>query len=49
MKYLSGVTNDRIEAALVAAGIGLFVNPKNGYHLRVGRYDWWARLPPLPP
>lgn len=42
MIYLSGVTNDREEPALVAAGIGLVVQPGNSYHLRIGRFPWWA-------
>jgi hypothetical protein len=36
--YLTGVTSDRDEPALVAAGIGLMVQPGNSYHLRVDRY-----------
>lgn len=42
MIYLSGVTNDRDEPALIAAGIGLMVQPGNSYNLRVDRYPSWA-------
>lgn len=40
--YLSGVTNDRDEPFMLAAGIGLMLNPGNGYHRRVDRYPFWA-------
>lgn len=36
MLYLSGVTNDRIQRRLVAAGCGILVQPGSGY---VGRVD----------
>lgn len=42
MIYLSGVTNDRDEPALIGAGIGLLVQPGNSYHLRVDRYPHFA-------
>lgn len=42
MLYLSGVTNDRDEPAMVAAGIGLMAQPGNGYYLRVLRYPAWG-------
>lgn len=42
MLYLTGVTNDRDEPALVAAGVGLIVQPGNSYHLRVDRYPFWG-------
>ncbi len=44
MIYLSGVTNDRDEPALLAAGVGLMVQPGNSYHLRVPRFETngWA-------
>lgn len=42
MIYLTGVTNDRIEPALIAAGIGLMVQPNTGYMTRIDRYDTWA-------
>lgn len=42
MIYLSGVTNDRDEPALIAAGVGLMVQPGNSYHLRVDRYPTFA-------
>jgi hypothetical protein len=40
--YLTGVTNDRLEPALISAGIGLMVQPGNSYHLRVSRYPAFA-------
>jgi hypothetical protein len=36
--YLTGVTNDRIESALIQAEIGLMVQPGSGYQTRVDRY-----------
>jgi hypothetical protein len=42
MIYLSGVTNDTIEAALLAHGVGLICQPGNGYGARVDRYRHWA-------
>lgn len=42
MIYLSGVTNDRIEALLIEEEIGLMLNPGNSYHLRAHRYPWFA-------
>src|SRR5690606_4057045 len=42
MKYLTGVTNDRDEPALIRHGVGLLIQPGNSYHLRVGRYPYWA-------
>lgn len=42
MIYLSGVTNDRDEPALIAAGIGLMCQPYSGYAKRVLRYPAWA-------
>lgn len=42
MRYLSGVTNDRDEAALVRAGVGLMIQPGNGYHHRAHRYPYYA-------
>ena len=42
MIYLSGSTNDTIEDALIANGIGLMLNPGNSYHLRCDRYVCWA-------
>jgi hypothetical protein len=40
--YLTGVTNDTDEPALIKAGIGLMAQPGNSYHLRIDRYPWWA-------
>lgn len=40
--YLSGVTNDRIEAQLIEDGVGLMCNAGNGYYLRADRYPSWA-------
>jgi hypothetical protein len=40
--YLSGTTNDTIEALLIAAGIGLMIQPGNGYASRVLRFGAWA-------
>jgi hypothetical protein len=40
--YLSGVTNDRVEAPLIEMGVGLVVQPGNGYISRVPRYRAWA-------
>jgi hypothetical protein len=42
MIYLSGTTSDAIEPALIAAGVGLVVQPGNGYASRVGRFAHWA-------
>lgn len=42
MIYLSGVTNDTIEPALIRSGIGLMCNPGNSYRFRVDRYPVWA-------
>src|SRR5262245_28426865 len=38
MLYLTGVTSDRAEPALIAAGIGLMITPLNGYINRADRY-----------
>lgn len=40
--YLTGATNDRDEPALIEHGIGLMVQPGNGYHRRVDRYPFWG-------
>lgn len=40
--YLTGVTNDRDEPTLIAHGVGLMVQPGNSYHLRVGRFPFYA-------
>jgi hypothetical protein len=40
--YLTGVTNDRDEPALINAGIGLMVQPGNSYHLRADRYPCYG-------
>lgn len=37
--YLTGVTNDRDEHALIAAGVGLMLQPGNSYHRRADRYS----------
>ena len=42
MIYLSGVTNDTIEPRLIESGVGLMVQPGNGYAVRVERYEHWA-------
>lgn len=42
MIYLSGCTNDTIESRLVEMGVGLMVQPGNGYHHRIGRFAHWA-------
>lgn len=42
MIYLSGVTSDRDEPALIAAGMGLMLGPHNSYHLRADRYPYFA-------
>lgn len=40
--YLTGTTNDRDEPSLVAAGVGLMVQPGNGYLRRADRYPFIA-------
>jgi hypothetical protein len=40
--YLSGVTSDRDEPALIAHGIGLMCQPGNSYYLRADRYPFTA-------
>lgn len=42
MLFLSGVTNDRIERRLIAAGCGILVQPGSGYVGRVGQYPGFA-------
>lgn len=42
MIYLTGSTNYRDEPALIAAGIGLIIQPANSYSKWVGRYPYWA-------
>ncbi len=42
MRYLSGCTNDTDEPALIAAGIGLMVQPGNSYVRRIDRYPMAA-------
>lgn len=43
MIYLTGVTNTKIEPALIASGVGLIIQPgTNGYVKRIGRYPFWA-------
>lgn len=42
LMYLSGVTSDRDEPRLLAAGIGLMLNPGSGYARRVHRYPFWS-------
>ena len=42
MIYLTGVTNDKQEPHLIAAGVGLMVQPGSGYARRVLRYPAWA-------
>lgn len=42
MIYLTGVTSDVAEPALLAAGVGLMVQPGNSYHRRIDRYAAWA-------
>lgn len=42
MIYLTGATNNQIEPWLVAHGIGLMVQPGNGYAHPVDRYHTWA-------
>lgn len=42
MIYLTGATNDRDEPSLIAAGVGLMIQPGNGYLKRLGRYPYWA-------
>lgn len=42
IRYLSGSTNDADEPAIIKAGIGLMIQPGNGYHLRCSRYPAWA-------
>jgi hypothetical protein len=40
--YLTGSTNDRIEPTLIELGIGLMVQPGNGYTARAHRYPTLA-------
>lgn len=40
--YLTGVTNDRDEPFLIDNGIGLMVQPGNGYTNRVDRYPFFG-------
>jgi hypothetical protein len=40
--YLTGVTSDRDEPFLLSHGVGLMLNPGNGYHRRVDRYSCFA-------
>jgi hypothetical protein len=40
--YLTGATNNEDEPALIAAGIGLMVQPGNSYHLRADRYPFYG-------
>lgn len=42
MLYLTGVTNRFDEANLIERGIGLVVQPGNGYHLSAPRYPYHA-------
>jgi hypothetical protein len=42
LMYLSGVTSDKEEPAMIRAGIGLMIQPGNSYHRRVDRYPAWA-------
>lgn len=42
MIYLSGCTNDVIEARLLAAGAGIMAQPNSGYANRLDRYAHWA-------
>ncbi|MES1975701.1 MAG: hypothetical protein V4472_24860 [Pseudomonadota bacterium] len=42
MIYLTGATNDQDEPRLIAGGVGLMVVRGNSYHLRIGRYPFWA-------
>lgn len=42
MIYLSGCTNNKIEPAMIANGVGLMVQPGTGYVNRIGRYAYWA-------
>lgn len=42
MIFLSGCTNNKIEDRLIAAKIGLMVQPNSGYAKRVPRYPTWA-------
>lgn len=39
---MSGCTNDKIEPTLIAAGVGLMVQPGSGYATRILRYPYWA-------
>jgi len=40
--YLSGVTNDRIQARLVRAGVGILVQPSTGYTNRLADFGAFA-------
>lgn len=42
IKYLTGCTNRGVEAVAFERGVGLLVQPGNGYHSCVGRYPAWA-------
>lgn len=42
MIYLTGATNDQDEPRLIAGGVGLMIQPGNSYHLRAGRYPFYA-------
>lgn len=40
--YLTGATNDVIEARMIELGVGLMLNPRSAYQKRVARYASWA-------
>lgn len=42
MLYLSGVTNDRVQARLVAAGVGVLLQPRTGYVERARAFPAFA-------
>jgi hypothetical protein len=42
MIYLTGSTNDTIQARLIEVGIGLMCQPGNGYHHRIPAFPAWA-------
>ena len=42
MIYLSGSVADSYQALLIAAGIGLMIQPGNSYHRRIAAFRYWA-------
>jgi hypothetical protein len=42
IRYLTGASTVGAEACAFERGIGLMIQPGNSYHLKVGRYPFWA-------